>query len=231
MDDEQDDGLTLEAIERMLAAREVSMTRRRAIEHERAFREVVESAKSGKLPDNIAAEALALDRRKKLKVTDKAGNVLREVTPGEYAVDVDRALDVRYGTIDGAVQQTVCAGWPKKCPKQAKPSKYAFRSDVVSLRGGRPWLCGGCSSLRARSMQTPEQRSLAAKKAAAKRLASMTEEQKHEAAKRVRAATTPEQRRLVARIANAALTTQQRIESAQKAWATRRAKAKREEAA
>jgi hypothetical protein len=229
-----DEGLTLEDIERMLTARAVGPARRKAYEHEREFKRIVEAAKNGTLSEDLAREAVALDKRsKKFNVVDKSGRVLRVTTPAEYFVDVDRAMEVRFGVVDGAAQQTVCAGWPKTCPKQAKPSKTAFTPQRVRKREGGPWLCASCSRRKTEARKPPELRSEIARKANG----AMSSTVRKAAARKRFEAKTPEQRMEMSKRgadaikAIAVLAPDVLREALKKNWATRRARAKREGAA
>lgn len=228
----------------MVIARETGPAVRRAHEHERELRRLVEAANAGKLPEDLAREVLAADKRRKvIHRVDKAGNIVRASSFVEWRIDVDHAREVQLGVVDGAVQQTVCAGWKGKCPDGAKPPKGAFRPALVKRRGGEPWRCRHCGILKANMSITAEQRSAAARK----RVAAQTPEQRSDIARKRQATIDPRIRREVARLAGkasvaanacrtreqrresaakraASLTPQQRSEISRKAWATRRAK-------
>jgi hypothetical protein len=173
---------------------------------------------------HVAAAIATQVRRgshKQVNVYDrKTGETIKRVPIDDVLIGIAKVSDLTFSVRDDA-PQTVCAGWEGKCPKGARPTRWAFEPSTVSRRQGKPWRCQSCSAREAKSSMTPEQRSESERK----RNAARTPEQRSESARKRNAARTPEQRSESERKRNAARTPEQRSESARKAWATRRANA------
>jgi hypothetical protein len=205
------------SLNQVLLAKAVAPAIRSAFEREREFKEIVAAAKSGDLPDDLASEALALDerlKRRRVHVVDKNNKIVRDLTLAEVQIEIAKRHEIEFGVVDGAVQQTVCAGWGGKCTK--KPPKSAFHPNKIKRRQGEPWRCVACAMRKRNASMTPEQRSEVARKGKS----SMTPEQRSEAARKGKSSMTPEQRSEVARKANASMTPEQRSEAARRSKAS-----------
>lgn len=183
-------------------ARAVASKVRVAYELETDFAKLVDAAKAGALPEEVAREVLALaDRkaRRRIHLVDKCGRVVRDTTEVEIAIGALRRKEIEFGVVEGVTQQTVCAGADgKRCPDAAKPVRRAFFPSTIKRRSGRPWVCQSCQrkangrkagaamtpqrmrqlGAAAASGKTPEQRKEIARKGAEALNAQMTHEQR-----------------------------------------------------